>query len=418
MNILFVHQNFPAQFKYLAPVLAADRNNTVLALTLHPKKNKKWQNIQQISYAPRQSSSTEIHPWVNDIESKIIRAEACFNTALQLNAKGFQPDIIIAHPGWGESLFLKEVWPHTKLGIYCEFFYHARGLDIDFDQEFQQESANAACRIKLKNLNNILHFDSADAGISPTHWQASTYPKSFRSKITVSHDGIDTDHLKPNASATLTLNKANGKQRVLSTKDEIITFVNRNLEPCRGYHIFMRALPALLEQRPNAIVLIVGGEGVSYGKAPNNGKSWKDTFIEEVRPYIKTQDWQRVSFLGKVPYNVFIALLQLSTVHIYLTYPFVLSWSLLEAMSIACTIVASKTAPLAEAIQDRKTGRLVDFFDTDTLINVVCDLLDNPQERQRLGTNARQFAQKNYDLKRVCLPTQMKWVKQLALQQA
>jgi glycosyltransferase involved in cell wall biosynthesis len=416
MNILFVHQNFPAQFKYLAPALANKKDNTVLALTLHPKNQDRWKNIQQISYATQRDSSREIHPWINDIEAKIIRAEACFKVALQLRSKGFQPDIIIAHPGWGESLFLKDVWPQSKLGIYCEFFYHARGMDIDFDQEFHQKDDSDICRIKLKNINNFLHFDSADAGLSPTHWQASTFPETFRHKITVSHDGIDTDQLKPNAAVTLNLNKANGNHLVLSKKNEIITFVNRNLEPCRGYHIFMRALPAILEQRPNAIILIVGGEGVSYGKAPDNGQSWKDTFIEEVRPHINDQDWQRVSFLGKVPYKVFIALLQLSTVHIYLTYPFVLSWSLLEAMSIGCAIVASKTAPLAEAIQDQKTGRLVDFFDTDTLVNVVCDLLDNPSERQRLGTHARQFAQQHYDLKRVCLPTQIKWVQQLVQQ--
>ena len=418
MNILFVHQNFPAQFKYLAPALAENSDNRVLALTLHPKQHQRWKNIQQVSYATRRDSSTEIHPWVNDIEAKVIRAEACFKAALQLRSKGFQPDIIIAHPGWGESLFLKDVWPKSKLGIYCEFFYHAQGLDTDFDKEFQRDDVSDVCRIKLKNLNNLLQFESADAGISPTHWQASTFPKTFRNKITVSHDGIDTDHIKPNAQVTLNLNKASGQKYVLSKNDEIITFVNRNLEPHRGYHIFMRALPAILEQRPNAIVLIVGGEGVSYGKAPSNGQSWKETFINEVRPHIKNADWQRVSFLGKVPYKVFIALLQLSSVHIYLTYPFVLSWSLLEAMSAACTIVASKTAPLKEAIQDNQTGRLVDFFDTDTLVNVVCDLLDNPQERQRLGANARQFAQQNYDLKRVCLPTQMKWVKQLAHQQA
>jgi glycosyltransferase involved in cell wall biosynthesis len=282
---------------------------------------------------------------------------------------------------------------------------------VGFDPEFPiKDSDGDASRLRLKNLNNLLHFETASAGISPTHWQASTFPEPFRSKITVVHDGIDTQAVAPNANIKLTLNS----NLTLSKQDEVITFVNRNLEPYRGYHIFMRSLPEILKRRPNARVLIVGADDVSYGARPENGQKWKDIFAAEVRPQISDADWARVHFLGNIPYQHFIPLLQLSTVHVYLTYPFVLSWSLLEAMSAGCAIVASDTQPLHEAIQHNETGKLVDFFDHAELANQVCALLDNPEERQRLGASARAFAQENYDLQTVCLPRQLEWVARLA----
>ena len=411
MKILFIHQNFPAQFRHLAPALA-QAGHQVSALTMQAVKAGIWQGVHLMSYAPNRGSTPNVHPWVADFEAKAIRGEACFRAALHLKRQGFAPDIIIAHPGWGESLFLKEVWPHARLGIYCEFYYHPRGMDVGFDPEFLNPDAGEACSIQLKNLNNLLHFDVADAAISPTHWQASTFPEYFRKKIMVVHDGINTQTLVPNHDVGLTLNGA----MTLTRSDEVITFVNRNLEPCRGYHIFMRALPEILRRRPHARVLIVGGDDVSYGARPANGQKWKDIFAAEVRPQIADADWARVHFLGQIPYQHFIALLQLSTVHVYLTYPFVLSWSLLEAMSAGCAIVASDTQPLHEAITHDETGRLVNFFDVPGLANEVCALLDDPAARQRLGRNARAFAQVNYDLQTVCLPKQLAWVQALAEQ--
>lgn len=408
MNILFIHQNFPGQFKFLAPALV-EQGHAVVAMTMQKTETLDWQGIKLVPYNAMRGTSSEVHPWVSDFETKTIRGEACFLAALQMKEKGFTPDVIIAHHGWGESMFLKDVWPDAKLGIYCEFFYHTRGADVGFDPEFPNKDVGDACRVRLKNLNNLLHFELADAGISPTHWQASTFPQPFRSQITVIHDGIDTESLAPNANVTLTLNS----HLVLTRQDEVITFVNRNLEPYRGYHVFMRALPEILRCRPNARVLIVGGDDVSYGARPENGQKWKDIFAAEVRPQIPEADWARVHFLGNVSYKHFIPLLQLSTVHVYLTYPFVLSWSLLEAMSVGCAIVASDTQPLHEAIRHDETGRLVDFFDVAGLANEVCALLDDPAARLRLSNNARVFAQQNYDLKMVCLPRQIAWVEGL-----
>ena len=416
MNILFIHQNFPGQFKFLSPALVK-QGHSVRAMTMQKIEVMQWQGVQLVNYTSKRGSTPNVHPWVSDFETKTIRAEACFKAALQMKQQGYMPDVIVAHHGWGESLFLKEVWPEAKLGIYCEFFYHQHGADVGFDPEFPATDEGEVCRLRLKNLNNLLHFEIADSGISPTHWQASTFPEPFKNKISVVHDGIDTQAVAPNSAVSLTLKMATGQDLVLTRKDEVITFVNRNLEPYRGYHTFMRALPQLLKERPNARVLLVGADDVSYGARPDAAKygaaKWRDIFANEVRGQISDADWQRVYFLGQVPYHFFIPLLQLSTVHVYLTYPFVLSWSLLEAMSAGCAIVASDTEPLREAIVHNETGMLVNFFDPAALAQSVCELLNNPEERTRLSANARVFAQANYDLQTVCLPKQLEWVAQL-----
>lgn len=409
MRLLFIHQNFPGQFKHLAPALAADPANEVVAFTMQKSPPPSWQGIRLIGYQATRGTTANVHPWVSDFETKTIRGEAAFRAALALRESGFAPDVIVAHPGWGESLFLKDVWPAAKIGVYCEFFYHANGADVGFDPEFPAQDPGEVCRLRLKNLNNLLHFEIADRGISPTHWQASTFPEPFRGRITVVHDGIDCDAVAPNLSVSMTLN---GDIR-LTRADEVITFVNRNMEPYRGYHVFMRALPAILRRRPRARVLIVGGDDVSYGARAPEGKKWRDIFFDEVKGQFADGDLTRVHFLGHIPYQHFIPLLQLSAVHVYLTYPFVLSWSLLEAMSVGCAIIASDTQPLREAIRHDETGRLVNFFDLRALADGVCDLLDRPEERARLGAAARTFAKANYDLKTVCLPRQLEWVRKL-----
>ena len=409
MKILFIHQNFPGQFKHLAPALAKHGHDTV-ALTLRVEKPTKWNGVRVLPYKLKPRAAQNTHPWLVDFDTKVTRAEACYHAAVQLREQGFTPDLIIAHPGWGESLFLKDVWPKAKMAIYCELYHKAEYPHTGFDKEFQPEiRATEAMRLRLKNVNNHEHFDIADAGISPTAFQADTFPPEFRDKITVCHDGIHTDLLMPDSAARLTLPTG----ETVTRKDELITFVNRNLEPYRGYHVFMRALPRLLKERPNARVLIVGGEDVSYGARPPKGQTWKQIFVDEVRGQISDQDWARVHFLGRIPYDQFQSLLKVSRVHVYLTYPFVLSWSLFETMSVEGAIVASKTAPVEEAIIHGQNGRLVDFFDKDALVEEVTGLLDNASEREELGRAARKLIVNNYDLSSICLPKQLSWVESL-----
>lgn len=410
MKILFIHQNFPGQYKHLAPLLARQGHHCV-ALTLRVKEATNWQGVRVIPYTLPKRDGQSLHPWLVDFDTKLTRGEACWRAAVKLRDQGYAPDLILAHHGWGESLFLRDVWPEARLGLYCELYHLAGYPHLNFDPEFASKNLEAeALRIRMKNLNNHLHFEQAHGGISPTLFQADTFPAPFRDRITVSHDGIDTAQAAPAPDVQLTIEG----QCDVTRDDEVITFVNRNLEPYRGYHVFMRALPRLLRERPKATVLIVGGDEVSYGARAPKGQTWKQIFIDEVRGRIPTPDWQRVRFLGRIPYGQFLRLLQVSRVHVYLTYPFVLSWSLMEAMSCEAAIVAGDTAPVREVIRHDETGRLVDFFDGDGLVAEVCALLEDAEARARLGANARALIRARYDLRTICLPRQVEWVRELA----
>lgn len=410
MKILFIHQNFPGQFKFLAPALAA-RGHEVRALHMRDNAPAEFSGVKLHHYKNTRGSTPNVHPWLQDFETKVIRAEACYYAAKKLAEDGFEPDVIVAHHGWGESLLVKHVWPKAKLGLYCEFYYKAEGADVGFDPEFPADVDALRNTLLFKNINNMMHFQFADGGISPTEWQASSFPDEFRSKICVVHDGIDTNDLVPDDSVRIEFPDG----RVFSRGDKIITFVNRHIEPYRGCHIFLRSLPQVLSAEPDANVFIIGAEGVSYGAKPKGERTWKQIFWDdEVAPQLTESQRTRVHFLGRTEYPDFKRILTLSSVHVYLTYPFVLSWSLLEAMSTGCAVVASDTQPLQEVIQHDKNGRLFDFFAPDQLAAEIITLLRDTDARSRLGAAARQFVQQHYDLREVCLPKQIKWVEELA----
>lgn len=409
MNFLFIHQNFPGQFKHLSRALAA-QGHRVVALTPRVKERTEWNGVTILPYKIEASTGKDTHRWLTDLDTKIKRADYCWRAARKLRDAGFTPDAIIAHPGWGESLFLKDVWPSAKMGLYCEFYHHSEYPHLGFDPEFPVKDPEAdALRIRMKNQNMRMHLESCDAAISPTAYQASTFTDEWRKLITVTHDGVDTTALRPREDVSFEI--TNGRK--LTREDEIITFVNRNLEPYRGYHVFMRALPEILRTRPNAEILIVGGDGVSYGARAPEGKTWKQIFIDEVRGQITDVDWSRVHFLGRIPYDRFVSLLQASRAHLYLTYPFVLSWSLIETMAVQGAIVASSTAPVKEVLEHDNNARLFDFFDGDAMVSELNAVLDDNALRDRLGKAARAKAVAKYDLRTVCMPKQLEWVKGL-----
>jgi glycosyltransferase involved in cell wall biosynthesis len=409
MKILLIHQNFPGQYRHLAPALVA-QGHQVVALTPKVKQPTNWNGVQVIPYEIKGQSTQNIHPWLADFETKILRATSCYRGAKTLEQNGFEPDVICAHHGWGESMFLKDIWPTARLGLYCELYHLTERPFLNFDTEFPSSNPEAdILRIRMKNLNNRLHEEVMDAGISPTNFQASTFPEHWQSRITVAHDGVDTDLVVPNPDAQLKISD----DLTLTRDDEVITFINRNLEPYRGYHIFMRALPEILKRRKDAHVVLLGGDEVSYGAKAPAGKTWKQIFIDEVRGRIPTPHWNRVHFMGRVPYDTYLSMIQVSRAHVYLTYPFVLSWSLLESMSAECAILASDTDPVREAMTEDENGWMVDFFDRDALVERLCALLDDEATRKRLGANARAFVRENYDLKTVCLPQHLEWVAKL-----
>jgi glycosyltransferase involved in cell wall biosynthesis len=398
--ILFIHQNFPGQFRHIAPALA-NHGHQVHALAITGQATP---GVSLHSYRPSKGSSTSIHPLASEFETKVIRAEACGQAMLQLKANGLMPDLVIAHPGWGEALFVKDVWKQTSLLSFLEFYYATSGTDVGFDPEFSKQGFFEDARLRVKNANNLLSLEISDFGLSPTNWQKQSHPQWTQDRIQVIFDGVDCDILKPNPSVRLNLKRETGESFSLTSKDEIITFVNRNLEPYRGYHSFMRALPKILSARPNARVLIVGGDGVSYGAKAPEGKTWKQIFLDEVKSRI---DLERVHFLGNVPYPIFTQLLQLSSCHVYLTYPFVLSWSCIEALSTGCLVIGSDTGPVREVIEHGVNGLLVDFFNYEAIADAVIRSLSDPASFIRMRQNARASAKDNYDLRSVCLPKQL-----------
>jgi glycosyltransferase involved in cell wall biosynthesis len=407
MKILFVHQNFPGQFKNLAPELHK-LGHSIDVVTMAPIKSP---GINYHRYAPSQLSSKNIFGSAVDFETKLIRGEACALKINELKSAGYQPDLIIVHPGWGESLFIREIYPNVKQLHYLEFFYD--NVDVDFDPEFKSTGIRNKFRVRAKNAATLLSLDQMDWGYAPTKWQKSRYPDCYQNKISNIFDGIDTQKVRPlskSKALNLQLKRPDGSTITLSTGDEIITFVNRNLEPYRGYHSFMRALPAIQKQRLDAITLIVGGSDTSYGAKPPEGKTWKQIFLDEVKQEL---DLSRIFFLDHIAYDLYLKILQISRCHVYLTYPFVLSWSCLEAMSTGCTVVGSKTPPVQEVIEHGVNGLLVDFFDTKQLANQVVEILANPEKFNDIRINARKTVVERYDLHSICLPKQIALIEDL-----
>ena len=410
MRLLFVHQNFPGQYRYLAPALAADARNEVIGIGeessirrlqgFHPR-------IRLLAYAPPQGASPQTHHYLHSTEAAVRRGQAVLRVAMALRNQGFVPDVICAHPAWGEALFLKDIYPTARLLLYLEFFYRGSGSDMGFDPEFPT-SFDDRCRVRVRNSAQLISLEAADAGISPTQWQRDQYPREVRERTRVIHDGVQTDLVCPATVAEFVLPDGRG---TLHSGDEVVTYVARNLEPYRGFHTFMRALPALLAARPRAQVLIVGGDEVSYGRRLPSGETYREAYLREVGAALDTR---RVHFLGKVPYRRFLEVLRLSSVHVYLTYPFVLSWSLLEALSCGCLVLASDTAPVREVVQAGRNGLLCDFFSPAALAEQAAALLAEPEQTQALRRQARADMQQGFDLERQTLPRLLALVQELA----
>jgi glycosyltransferase involved in cell wall biosynthesis len=403
-RILFIHQNFPGQFRHLAPALAAD-GHEVVALGMAAQADQ-LPGVRVVSHqATVPADARQQAPQLKDLYSKVLRGESAAAALHRLKTEGFTPDTVFAHPGWGEALFVKDVFPAARLLVYAEYYYGAEGGDSHFDPEFSGTPDLASLqRLRLRNTHLLHAMAAADAGLSPTAFQADRHPPWFRDRISVIHDGIDTDRFRPDGEARVSLA---GARLTLKPVDEVVTFVSRQLEPYRGYHVFMRALPELQRLRPNARVIIVGGDGVSYGASPPAGKTWKGIFRDEVMPRL---DMRRVHFVGRLPHALLTQLMQVSAVYTYLTYPFVLSWSLMEAMSTGCLVVGSRTAPLQEVIEHGRNGILTDFFDHGALAATIADTLERRDSLAHLRAAARQTIVDGYDLRRHCLPAQKRFV--------
>lgn len=409
-KILFVHQNFPAQYKHIAHSLSRNKDYEVHTLSITEFKDSFTTNHH---YKLSGNSSKNINQWAIEFESKMIRAGSAADKAIKIRDSGFIPDLIIGHPGWGETFFLREIWPNAKLITYVEFYYKTKNCDIDFDLElvekylekdFQPYYEYNKLKLAARNAFFSSVYSTSDYLVCPTEFQKNHVPKSLRDNIKVIHDGIDTDNLQPDLNANVTVN-----DKVFSKNDKIISYVSRALDPYRGFHIFMRSLPKILMENPDAYVFIVGDpDHTGYGAGSPKGR-FKDIFFSEIKDKVDTE---RVFFFGRVEYEIFIKIMQITTVHIYLTYPFVLSWSVLEAMSCGALVIGSNTEPVTEVIKDKKNGLLVDFFDDKKLSLLVTKVLKNVDNYQHIKENARDTIVKNYDLRTICLPQQLSMIEE------
>lgn len=405
MKVLISHPSFASQYEHIVKALCNEPQNQVTFLCGNYRGQFKHPNLNLIPYRIN-TEELELNciKTIKEFETHCHHGIAAGKALTNYKDKhNYKPDVILGHPGWGNLLFIRDIYPDTPLLAYPEFFSSYSSNNAFFDPLKKLEYS-------LMNYNRMynsayLHaMKDANWLICPTHWQGSRIPKSFQSKLSVLHDGIDTDLITPAKNIKIKL--SSGLE--FSSDDEIITYVARGFETARGFPTVMAALPHILKERPNAHVLMIGSDKASYGKAPTENDSWKSLMQKYV-----TYDQKRVHWLGKLDFSVYVKLLNLSSVHIYLSKPFVLSWSLTEAMAAGCNIVASATPPLLEIIKDGENGLLVDFYSAENLARTVCKVLSNKEEMSYLGQNARKTIEDKFSLKKT-IPLHLELIKQLA----
>jgi glycosyltransferase involved in cell wall biosynthesis len=410
---LFIHQNIPGQFRHVIAALAADPANEVWAIggdEAAERAGKLIPGLKLVSYKMAAADAHgATHPWLAGVDAQVRRGQTVARALRQMRDRGLAFEVIVAHPGWGEAMFVKDVFPKTPLLTYFEFFYSASGADVGFDPEFPA-APDDALRLRVRNAMHLSALNACDAGITPTRWQHARFPKEYQARIAVVHEGVATDAIRPDAAA-----RFEWQGRVFTVGEPVVTYVARNLEPYRGFHVFMRALPALLAAEPHAQVIVVGGDEVSYGAPSPHAQGWRGAMLDELARAGTALDPARVHFTGKLPHAEYVKVLQVSAAHVYLTVPFVLSWSMLEAMSAGCLLIASRTAPVTEVLVDGENGRLVDFFDRDALVAAIVSALRDPKRGRAMREAARATAVQRFDLRTRCLPAALKLIRSLAV---
>ncbi len=367
MRVLVIHQNFPGQFAHLVRSWSQRPGWDVRGLGRDTAPGLPG-FAALTRYKPARVVRPNQHAYLRQIEDATLHGQATARAMLAMRQSGFVPDVIVAHPGWGETLYAKDVFPDSRLVHLCEWYYSAEDADVGFDPEFPV-SFDTCARIRTWNALHALNLTHCDVAVAPTQWQKSRHPDIFHPKIRVQHEGIATHELGPDPDAAITT-PSGVVLRASDVDQPVLTYVARNLEPYRGFHVFMRALERIQRIDPRCHAIIVGGDEVSYGQRPpatSSAKSaksgnWREHMLSQV-----TLDPTRTHFMGRLPREQYLQVLQVSNAHVYLTYPFVLSWSLLEAMACGAPIVASDTAPVREVLRDGENGRLVEFFNADAI---------------------------------------------------
>lgn len=346
-RILMLHPGGAGQFLHLAPHLAA-RGHAVVFLTRAAEVRLPGVRVRRYALDDgRVDAGRAGTSWT----ARAVRAgQAALRACLALARQGFVPDAVVAHPGWGDALFLREAFPAARIALYCEYFYRPHGADVGFADQVGT-GLDAECGLRLRNASLLAALEAADVLWAPTAWQRDLHPGWLRPAITVAHEGIDLARVRPDRAARFVLPDG----ATLRPGDEVLTYVARGLEPQRGFPQLMRALPALLAAHPRLQVVICGGDSCHYSRAPTGFSSWREAMAAKLGPL------PRVHFVGMLERVRYLALLRVSRLHLYLSVPFVLSWSLTEAMATGCLVLASDTAPVREFISDGANGFLVEM---------------------------------------------------------
>jgi len=407
---LFSHRNFPAQFRHIITELGKYPENEVVFLT-NTKNPVEIKGVKKVLYGLKRKIPRDCHRYLKQYEEAIIHGQGAAEAAIALKNSGFIPDVIYSH-AWGNSMFFKDIFSDTPLINYCEWYYNSAGADIGFDRIMPDYDRKALTR--CNNSQFLQDLITCDIATCPTKWQKSQFPKELQNKINVLHDGIDTDYFIPNLDAEF---KIPDSDMIFTTKDEILTYATRGMEPYRGFPQFMEMVEKLLQKRKNLHVIIAGEDRVCYGPKLRN-TTFKELMLKNL-----SLDLSRLHFTGGLPYKEYRKLLQISSVHCYLTYPFVLSWSMLEAMAAGCLIVGSKTQPVEEVIKDKKNGYLVNFYDIEEFVKTIDEVLESKlqnkgvhsEKNQKIKSNARKTIIDNYDLKKL-LPKHIELIKNTVMQ--
>ncbi|GHU10417.1 glycosyl transferase [Betaproteobacteria bacterium] len=420
LRLLFVHQNFPSQYYHIARCYAADPDNTVIALgdAANLRQRPAVPGVIPVGWelppsTPKPNQHT--HHYVRRFEADTRRGQAAARVMARLRDQGFIPDIILVHPDWGEGLFIRLIWPDAPILAYAEHYAQWDDPALDFDPAFPA-TPDTRCAAQAANATRAITLADADHLQTPTRFQLARLPESFRARTSLLYDGINTAAFSPDPDAVLELpptktafNAENaalpswfplrGEPLRLTKQETVVTFINRTLEPWRGWRTFVRAIPHIQKAHPEAHFVIVGRTGGGYGPAPERG-NWRDIFLAEQRAAL---DLSRLHFTGAVPPETIRAVLTVSRAHVYLSHPFVLSYSPVEAMSCACPLVLGDTEATREIAAHEQHALFADGLDPQAVAEAVLRLLDDEDLSRRLGQAARARAREHYDLK-VCLP--------------
>ena len=400
MRILFLHNHFPGHYQHVATALAADPRNQVVFIT--KDRNGSIANVDKWVFAPARSADAPTHRYVRPFEDAVLHGQAVYRLCEKLKREGFVPDLICSHAGFGPSLFIKDAFPNTPLLGYFEWFYHAQGSDADYLDG--PVSADDACRIRTRNAAIMMELANCDWGLCPTVFQRGQFPQAFQNKLTLMHDGIDTGFFSPQPGARMVLPGLD-----LSAAAEVVTYATRGMEPYRGFPQFMRAADILLRQRPDLHIVVGGDDSVSYSRLPPPGRTYKQMMLEE----LPDLDRSRLHFVGPLDYPVYRGMLRATDVHAYLTVPFVLSWSILEALSTGCLVVGADNPAVREVIEPGVNGLLADFFQPAEIAAKIASALDQRKAMETIRATARRRVIERYALTDL-LPRHLQLIRHLA----